>query len=192
MDFLTTHNYAPSMGQQVVNLQASVGHVPSFTMLATPAFHAAYPAVQNQTLTNLITVYERVYRGQYVNTTAAQHHLAMNQAIGIHKTSELEDTMHNPEHAVINGIMASARGALAGEQVTHNQLMDLQAQVAKTITRVLHPSQRQTGVRDSSRSKEPTSRGVKNVNIPKGACPLHPHAVKPHTWEQCSRNPENK
>ena len=58
----------------VVYLQSTVAGVMAFTQLTTPAFHVAYPAVVNQTLANLITVYERVYRRQYVSTTAAQHH----------------------------------------------------------------------------------------------------------------------
>jgi hypothetical protein len=190
MSFLNTHAYAPAAGQQVVNLMASVEHVPAFTMIAHPAFYQTYVHAANQTVDNLIAVYERIYKTQYANTTAAQHHLAANQVVQQQPSITAESTLDTQQSAVIEGIMASARGSLVGARVSHTQLMELQAQVAKTIDRVLSPTDNNRprggpgGAARTATTTKPRGR------LAKGVCPLHPDAIKPHTWAQCFQNPE--
>jgi hypothetical protein len=177
-DFLSQHQYAPPSGQQVMTLKNAIAHVPSFADMANQSFHSNYPATAQQTLAHLTETYTEVYRTQYVNTTAAQHHNAMNQV-----TTKDEDI-----HAIVmQGIMASARGSLpTNTKVTHQQALDIPAEIAKAITRVLHGGAEQAPNRKDDKGKR------NNTRIPPGACPLHPTALRPHTWDACFQNPVNK
>ena len=192
--FLQNHNYAQPEGRQVFLLKNAVQHVPLFAEMANAAFHASAPTIAQQTAARLITTYTQVYRNQYVNTTAAQHHRTANQA-----------TADNDQHApTIAGIMASVRGCLPTTPITHEQLMELQSEVAKTITRTLtHGRQysgstprtdggRQGGKGAGRQSTRNTERPDRPVSIPAGVCPLHPHAIKPHLWEDCFQNKNKK
>jgi hypothetical protein len=185
--FLQHHNNAQSEARQVFLLKNAVQHVPLFADMANAAFHATAPTVAQQTAAQLINTYTQVYRNQYVNTTAAQHHRSANQA------TTLADDPHAP---AIAGIMASVRGCLPTTPMTHEQLMELQAEVAKLVTRTLKPGKpapqdidRPFGGRNGGKGAERQHRGNdRPTSIPAGVCPLHPHALKPHLWEQCKQN----
>lgn len=164
--FLTQHGNAPPVAEQVFTLQAAVSHVPVFFAMADAAFFHEAPLLANQDLATLITVYKRVYRGQYVtHATAAQHHLAANQA-----TEETNTT-------------ASAR--------INNDTGITAAQLA-AITKAVVQAVQQIGIGKGQARAKDKAPFVKPIAIPPGACPLHPNMSTPHTWDQCSRNPSRK
>ena len=143
-DFLSQHHYAPPQGQQVMTLMNAIAHVPSFAGMANQSFHTNYPATDQQTLAHLTEIYTEVYRTQYENTTAAQHHNAMYQVI------TKDEDIHA---ATIQSIMATVRGSLPpNTKLTHQQLLDLQAEIVKTITRVLNSGSEQAPNRSMGRS----------------------------------------
>lgn len=183
--FLGQHQFAPPVGDQVVTLQTAVEHVPLFAQMADAAFFQQFPALATQTLANLCITYRRVYRAQYANSTAAQHH-AVNQVT--QANNQQESTTH------LDGIMASARATLRGTHITPAMMERLRVEIPRTIERCLRSNNdatQQAHGDKSTRFKRGDQKRGPQQPIVKGTCPLHPNAHTPHTWNDCRLNPEN-
>ena len=174
--FLEQHQFAPPTGEQVMMLQQAVSHVPAFAQMANNAFYQDWPLLADQTMVRLMATYRRVYRTQFVNTTASQHHATANQAVK-------EDTDES-------GIMASVRASLKDQALTNAQAAQIEAALVKAIKTALQPASAGTPRNHGGKSKKQPYAPAEKLAA--GTCPMHPHAQKPHTWDQCSRNPDKK
>ena len=181
---LAQNHFGAQEGEQVAQLKLAVGHVTAFADMAHAAFHQAHPLRNDQTIERLCVIYRRVYRSQYVNSTAAQHHLA-NQA----RHKQAQSVPAPPQdNVVIDGIMASVRENLSGATVGAEGAAYMAAEVAKTIQRCLKPRERATprggkaaGPKQPMTEQQP------------GMCHMHPNATRvSHTFAECTRNPANQ
>ena len=190
--FLAAHDFAPPQGDQVVTMQEAVEHVPAFAQPANHAFFLEFPAVQQQTLTNLSTVYRRVYREVYAHSTAAQHHVA-NQVT--HSKPDLAANDASPDDVIMTGIIASARASLNGTVLTQAMIDSLLLEIPRTIQRCVRgpagdDQQPQTKKpRRNTRAAAAAERAAP-PKLRKGYCPIHQNSK--HTWDQCQRNPDNE
>jgi hypothetical protein len=173
--FLTSHGWPLSQGEQVMYLQASVEHVVGFASIASAAFYHSSPNLAQQTLVRMVTSFTQTYRTQYVNTTAAQHHLVANQALQL------------PKDDAIEHIMASAREAIQNKPISPVQLTKILTAVEKGIKQVLQP--RQT----TNNNARPPVNNNERYETADGTCNYSFHASlkKKHTWDECHSNPAN-
>jgi len=187
--FLDQHAFAPTVGAQVITLQNAVAHVPAFAQKADAAFYLEFRQRADQTLTHLVSTYRRVYRTEYVNTTAAELHSA--HQVQARKSSE-------PQEPALDLIMASARAIIRDTTITPAIMDKLVHEVTLAVTKVLRPSPEATQRGGRSRGGTQQAQGGRNsgnVYVPpvapaSGYCPLHP--TNPHTWDQCRLNPDKK
>ena len=138
--FLEQHGEGPRPGEQIMQLQAAVAHVPVFAQMALSQFHTTHPRQVNQTPANMYDVYRNVYRAQYANTTAAQHYTASQAAL---TSTKVQTPAGTP---ALEGIMASARAALEGATITASTAEYMAAEVAKTLQRCMRPRQQLPGM----------------------------------------------
>ena len=175
------------MGEQVLLLQTAVAHVPAFANKADAAFHLQHTTRVNQTLSHLITTYELVYRNEYEKTTAAEV-LTVNQVQA--------SSTAPPDNPALQAIMASARSVIRDTEITPTMLDRLATEITKTVARCLRPPSDDAPTRGRGRQRPPQSQDANKNNggsapmekIPSGCCPLHPRAVKRHSWEECYLN----
>jgi hypothetical protein len=73
------------------------------------------------TMPNMVSTFTRIYRTQYINTSAAQHLMAMTQAV-----------------TEPNEIMLSAREALCHESMTPDKRFKIKSAVEKEIQQAIH------------------------------------------------------
>jgi len=182
INFLQQHGFGPTEGDMVITLMQAVRNVPLFAQMAEAAFYSAYPLVADQTCAHLQATYRLVYRRQYAQSTAAQLHMA-NQAIKA--PAELEDDME----PFLQGIMASARDNLRHASMTPALQDKLKSAVARAIQQCLQPAQQQ---QNTSRHDHNNTRPGPPPKLVSGVCPLHPNAIKPHSWSKCFRNPDRE
>jgi hypothetical protein len=194
--FLQQHQFAPMEGDLVLTLQAAVSHVPLFATKADASFHADHRQRADQTLTNLVATYRRVYRNEYVHTTAADLHSA-NQ---VQHQQGVQQDQQDLEH-----IMASARAVIRDTKLTPDLMDTLSVEIAKTVARCLRPpsesQQRYRGgyqqqQQGSGQQQHGRGRGGGDryrAQVPEaGYCPLAHHMHMKHTWDECRQNPVNK
>ena len=172
-DFLTQHAFGSVDGIRVTTLINAIRHQVTFADMANPVFYQAHPLAADQTLANLTAAYAKVYRGQYERTTADQHHRTANQAL-----------KEDPHEEALAGIMASVRGSLAMmPAITHTQLMDVQAAVAKAVVQCLRPEKDQQPTASKS--------GGSNKKGPPCHHKDHYGPLISHTWKECRLNPQS-
>ena len=151
-----------------------------FASIASAAFYTTTthtsPNLAQQTLSRIVDSFTHVYRTQYVNTTAAQHHLVANQAM---KETTNDSLVH---------IMASARAAIEHKSISPAQLSKILAAVERSIKQVLNPRQPAAG----NNSRPPVNRNGRHETAD-GTCDYSFHASlkKKHTWDECHFNPAN-
>jgi len=178
--FLETHDYGPPRGEQVTTLFQAIDHVPTLVAPTKAAFYQAAPLLADQTLETLCEQLRTVYRTQYVQTTAAEHH-AVNQAV-------LTPTDANA--IIVDGIAASARATLHGETISAAQLELMQAAVTKAIKQCLAPPSQakpaQAKPEQRRRPQQDPRQRAKKMEA--GECPMHRGAF--HRWEDCFSNPD--
>ena len=162
VNLMTSHGNPPSAGEQITTLQRAVAHVPAFATMANQQYFNEAPTLNLQTMPTLITVYRRVHRGQYINSTAVQHNMLANQV--------MVTTTHD-------NMAASAR--------SDDISPALQSAIAKAVAQAMNP-------RDTKRTDKPKTTWVKPQVLAAGVCPLHPNLPTPHLWAQCNLNPAKK
>lgn len=161
--FLTLHGSAPSDSQQITNLQNAVRNVTGFSTLANPAFFNEAPTLVLQTMATLIDVYRRVYRGQYVKGTAAEHGMTVNQVAA--KTSTAKPSQVNAQEQ-----------GLSATQVTQ--------MISTAINKALNKGGGRHGQdRPKRLDKDQSDKSDDH-------CHVHPYGT--HTWADCRNNIKRK
>ena len=195
LQFLAQHHYAPSPGETLVTLQTAVQHVPAFAQMANNMFYQTHPLHQDQTLEHLMAIYRRVYRSQYIASTAATIYNGANQI-----TEDIQPTTHLDLE--IDYIVAAVRealptkGTLSGQQITL-----IQKAITKAINDVLSSSPKANKVPEPKQKKSNTN-GMRSNNgsameylvngkFPASRCPMHPKS-NTHSWKECKLNEDNQ
>ena len=195
LQFLAQHHYAPSPGETLITLQTAVQHVPAFAQMANNTFYQMHPLHQDQTLEHLMATYRRVYRSQYIASTAATIHNGANQI-----TEDTQPTTHlDLENDYIVAAVREAlptKGTLSGQQI-----MLIQKAITKAINEVLISSPKTNKVSETKQKKSNTN-GMRSNNspameylvngkFPASRCPMHPKS-NTHSWKECKLNGDNQ